>query len=388
MMHPVSIVFRKELTDGRRDRRAVLSALLFPVLGPVIVYFMMNAVIDLRTQAEATTIPVMGTKNAPALIQWLREQNVRIEDFSGDPRESVKQKDTELVLVIPDNYQSAYAMAKPAVVELYQDGSRTDAQPTVNRLQGLIRRYSGEIAGLRLIARGVSPVVMNVVDVQDIDVASKQQRAATALNFIPMYIILAAFVSGMGIAIDSTAGERERKSLEPLLINPVERFHIVTGKWLAASVFASVGMILTAVLCIVAMLHVPLEEVGLQFGVTPMQLATIIFATFPLAFLATSLQLFLGMFAKSFKDAQSYMGLLVILPIAPSMFTLFNPIASRDWMFAVPLLGQQLLLVDLLGGKNIPMIAYFYSAISCLLLGFAIVLMTARLFQRESIITS
>jgi sodium transport system permease protein len=273
-------------------------------------------------------------------------------------------------------------------VELYQDGSRTDSQPTVSRLERLIRRYSAEIAGLRLIARGVSPGVMNVVDVQDIDVASKQQRAATALNFIPMYIILAAFVSGMGIAIDSTAGERERKSLEPLLINPVERFHIVTGKWLAASVFASVGMILTAILCIVAMLHVPLEEVGLQFGVTPMQMATIIFATFPLAFLATSLQLFLGMFAKSFKDAQSYMGLLVILPVAPSIFTLFNPIASQDWMFAVPLLGQQLLLVDLLGGKSIPMIAYFYSAISCLLIGFAIVLMTARLFQRESIITS
>lgn len=387
-MHPVNVVFRKELLDGRRDRRAVLSALAFPVLGPLLVYVMMTAVVNLRTDAEKTTVPVVGAVNAPALIQWLREQNVRIVDFDGDPREAIRDKEHELVLVIPDDFQQRYAVARPAIIEIIQDGSRTDAQVSVNRIKALLRQYTGQIAGLRLIARGISPQIINVLSIEDIDVASKQQRAAAALNMIPMYIILAAFVSGMGLAIDSTAGERERKSLEPLLINPVEHFHVVTGKWFAASLFASLGMVLTAVLCILAMVQVPLEEVGLTFSITPIQLTAMILGTFPLAFLATGMQLFLGMFAKSFKDAQSYMGLLVILPIIPSMFTLFNPIATQDWMFAVPMLGQHLLLVDVIGGKTVPVIAYGYSATSCLVAGFGLVLLTARQFKRESIITS
>ena len=95
----------------------------------------------------------------------------------------------------------------------------------------------------------------------------------------------------------------------------------------------------------------------------------------------------LGMFAKSFKDAQSYIGLLVMLPVIPSMFLLFNPIATRTWMFAVPMLGQQLMLVDLIGAKDIPAIAYLLSAAGCLVTSFALVLVTARLFARESIIT-
>lgn len=385
-MHPVNIVFRKELTDGRRDRRAIFSALLFPILGPGIVYFILSTMVHLKTEAQETVIPIEGIDNAPTLVQWLREQNVQIEAFKGDARRAVKDKREKLVLIIPPDYQARYGQAKPAIVELVHDGSRTDTRETVARLQQLIRGFNARTAGLRLIVRGVIPKVMQVVDVQDMDVASKQQRAASALNFIPMYIILAAFVSGMGVAIDSSAGERERRSLEPLLINPVSRADIVTGKWLAASIFAASGMVLTAVLCITIMLHAHLDEVGLRFTVSGWQMVAMILATFPLAFLATSLQLLLGTFARSFKDAQSYMGLLMIVPAVPALFTLVYPVAEHAWMFAVPMLGQQLLLVDLLGGKAVPAMAYVYSATTCIILAFALVLVTARLIQRESII--
>jgi sodium transport system permease protein len=220
------------------------------------------------------------------------------------------------------------------------------------------------------------------------DVASKQQRTAAALNFIPLYIILAAFVAGMGIAVDSTAGERERKTLEPLLINPIKRYHIVMGKWIASSVFSALGMVLTLVLCVAAMLQVPLDQIGLQFNVSLWQIVLMIIATLPLAFLATSMQLLLGIFAKSFKDAQSYIGFLTLLPVVPSVYIMFNPMATREWMFAIPMLGQHLLLVDVLGGKDVPLIGYVYSAVSCLLLGMGLVLITARFFQKESIISN
>lgn len=385
-MHPITVVLGKEIRDARRDKRSVLSAFLFPIFAPVMVYFMLTAIIELRTDAEKITIPIQGGERAPVLIQWLQEKDVKATEFTGDARAAVKDKEEKVVLIIPENYQQRLSELRTVRIEVVSDSSRTDAQPVIARVYQLLREYNGEIASLRLITRGVSPEVMRVIVGENVDVASQQQRTAAALNFIPLYIIMAAFVAGMGIAVDSTAGERERKTLEPLLINPIERHYIVIGKWIAASLFSALGMVMTLILCVMAMLHVPLDQIGLQFSVSPVQVMLMIIATLPLALLATSMQLLLGMFAKSFKDAQSYIGFLILLPVVPSMYMMFNPVAMQDWMFAVPMLGQHLLLVEVLGGKSVPLIAYFYSALSCLVLGMAFVLITARLFKRESII--
>ncbi len=386
-MHSIAIVLDKEFRDARRDKRSVMSAFLFPVLAPVMVYFMLTAIIELRTNAEKITLPVQGGEHAPGLMQWLEEKDIRTEKFTGDAREVVKAKQEEAIIIIPDNYQQRLSELRSIEIEVVSDGSRTDSLPTVSRIHGLLREYNREMASLRLIARGVSPEVMRVLVDRTIDVASKQQRTAAALNFIPLYIILAAFVAGMGIAVDSTAGERERKTLEPLLINPVERYHIVMGKWIASSLFSALGMVMTLLLCVAAMLQVPLDQIGLQLNITTLQVLLMAIATLPLAFLATSMQLLLGIFAKSFKDAQSYIGFLTLLPVLPSIYMMFNPMATKEWMFAVPMLGQHLLLVDVLGGKEVPLVGYVYSAVSCLILGMGLVLITARFFQKESIIS-
>jgi sodium transport system permease protein len=385
-MHAIGVVFGKEMRDGRRDKRAVMSAFIFPVLAPILIYTMMNFIIDMRNQAVDTVIPVTGIENAPSFIRWLKEKDVKVEEFAGDPREAVLDKTKELVVVIPDDYEERFSETRTAVIEIVNDGSRTDAMATVGRFRNLIQQYNSEVAALRLIARGVTPEVMRVVIAQDIDVASKQQRAVAALNFIPLYIILSAFISGMGIAVDSTAGERERKTLEPLLINPVERHDIVIGKWLASSIFAGLGVVLTLLLSIAALTQVPLDQVGLNFHITGQQILLMIVATLPLALLASGMQMLLGIFAKSFKDAQSYIGILTMVPMVPSFFLMFNPIATQEWMYAVPMLGQHLLLVEVLGAKDVPGIAYVYSSLSGVVMGLALALVTARLFQRESII--
>ena len=384
-MSAVKAVFLKELRDGIRDRRSVLSAFIFPVMAPILVYGLVTMMAQLRTQAVETVIPVVGIENAPALINWLREKDVKIEAFDGDPETAVREKQKDLVLVIPDDYRERFADIKTAVIEIVNDGSRTDTAATYRRLEYLIRRYSNEIAALRLIARGVSPQVMQVVDTEDIDVASKQQLAVAALNFLPFYIILAAFVSGMGIAVDSTAGERERKTLEPLLINPIQRYDIVFGKWFGSSLFSATGMILTLILCVTALLYAPLGDIGLNFHITLEQILLVLFATAPIAFLVTSMQMLLGIFAKSFKDAQSYIGILTMLPVVPFFIMLLNPFATQDWMYAVPMLGQLILITDVLGMKETPGYAYIYSFLTSFVLGAGIALVTARLFQRESI---
>lgn len=385
-MHPVVTVFRKEAVDGLRDRKALMSAMLFPVFGPVLAYIFINLMINMGSTTEDLVVPVVGMDNAPHLMQYMRERGVRLERFDGDAREAVSEQHQEFVLIIPDAYAGQHADGHASVVELVSDSSRTDARQSVRRVRGLINGYSQNIAALRLIARGVSPEVMRVVTVADIEIASKQQIAAQALTFVPMYIVMAAFVAGMGIAVDATAGERERSTLEALLIHPVAGVQIIIGKWLAASAFASFGMLLALILNLVVLYQVPLEKIGLTYSIRAPQIVGMIASTLPLAFLATSMQTLLGIFAKSFKDAQSYIGLLIMLPILPGILTMFSPMVTKTWMYAVPGLSQHLLLTGVMGGENPELIAYVLAAVTTFIFAMMFVSITARLFNRESVI--
>jgi sodium transport system permease protein len=384
----IASVLKKELRDGLRDRRAVLAAMFFPVLGPAIVYWMLTSMIDLRKEMEELTIPVMGADHAPAMVAWLAGEGVNIEEVSGDPKELVLSKRQDMVLVIPEDYGSRLAGARSATVHLVSDGSRADVRAEVERTRALIASYSRRIAALRLIVRGIAPEITQPVIVQEIEVASKQQIAGRILAMIPMYIVMAAFICGMGIAVDSTAGERERSTLESLLVNPVERDHLVIGKWLAASLFAAVGVVLTMLLCFAALTRVPLEEVGLSFRLGSAEALGMLGVILPLALMATGLQLLLGIFAKSFKDAQSYIGLLILLPVVPSMITIFHPITSKPWMSAIPGLGHHLLLTDVIGGKTPELSTFVLCATSALLVAILCIRGTAKLFCREAIIFS
>jgi sodium transport system permease protein len=387
-MRPFTVVLIKECLDGVRDRRSVLSALIFPVMAPFLVYFLIHTMIELRSQDKDLMVAVQGADHAPHLMAWLAEQGVEFSVAIGDPKALVSSQSEELVLVIPDNFAARIADAKTSYVELISDSSRNDSRITVARVRSLVRGYNSELASLRLIVRGVSPDVMSVVSIVDSEVASQQEIATSVLSFIPIYIVLAAFISGMGIAVDSTAGERERKTFEALLINPVSRLQIVLGKWIAATLFSVLGMSLTLVLSMLVMSYMQLEALGLRFHVSALQVIAMLLATLPLAFLATSMQMLVGIFAKSFKDAQSYIGFLVLLPTLPGLYTMFNPIKTETWMYAVPMLGQHLLLTDVMGGVAVPVIGYFLSPLAVLLLCFVFSAITARLFKRESIIFS
>jgi sodium transport system permease protein len=154
----------------------------------------------------------------------------------------------------------------------------------VARIENLLQAWGSETAVLRLVARGVSPALVRPVSVARIDVASEQARAQTILGMVSMFVLLAAFVSGVGIAIDATAGERERKSLEPLLVNPVSRLSLILGKWLAASMFSTAGLALVLALNLTALHRVPLEQLGISFIMGPREIVGILLATFAIAY--------------------------------------------------------------------------------------------------------
>ena len=381
------VVARKELRDAFRDRRAIYSLLFGSLVGPVLVGVMFNAIADRQREIEDITLPVVGMEYAPALVDWLRQQSgVRVVEGPADAEAAVREKREDVVIVIPEDYAKKFRASSPVEVAVVSDGSRGAARPKVQRVRGLLQRYSGELAALRLIGRGVSPAVVTPIRVQDREVSSAQQRAAQILNFIPLFIVLAAFTGGMQIATDSTAGERERGSLEPLLVNPAPRVAIASGKWLASAISAALSVGITTALCLLLLRAIPLQDLGIRFRVGPQQVVWLLAAVVPLCLLSTAMQTYLSTFARSFKEAQTYMGYLILIPALPGALSSMYPIASQAWMYPIPILGQHLLAIEVLGGRTPSPLMFLLAALSAVAASFVLVRLTTRMLGSERVV--
>ena len=384
---PLWAVLRKELVDGIRDRRSVMSALIPPLVWPLMIVLMLNFIAEKRRQADDIEVPVVGARHAETLVDWLKQQRgVEVVDGPEDPYAAVRDGDVKFVIVIPEDYNELFSQSKVVEVELVIDRSDDDAGVFVRRARGLLTAYSRQMGLLRLVARGVSPAVATPIRIDEVDVSSAQQRAAMVMAFLPMFLVLAAFVGGMQIAIDTTAGERERGSLEPLLVNPAPRKSIVAGKWLASVVFACVSVLLTFVLMLQALERVPLESLGLRFQLDAGDVGAVLAAVTPLAFLASGLQVLVASFARSYKEAQTYVSFLMFVPMLPAFTMMFSPIDPQPWIRLVPLLGQHLLITEALRGQPGSLLVFVGAGVTVTLSGLVCVAVTTRLFQREKII--
>ena len=383
------VVCRKELKDAFRDRRAIASIIIGAVIGPILVGFMMNRLAERQRQILDITIPVVGMDHAPALMEWLRQQDgVELTPGPADPEQAVRDGDEYVIIVVAPGFQEKFRSSSPAVVKIVSDSSRTTSRPYVRRVERLLERYNGEIGSLRLVGRGVSPAIASPLRVQDLEVSSAQQRAATILGFIPLFIVLAAFTAGMQIATDSTAGERERGSLEPLLVNPAPRVAIAAGKWLAASMAAMLGVLLTTVLVLLMLRYIPMHEFGVRFRLGPGQIVALLAAVLPMCLMATGIQTYLATFARSFKEAQTYMGILILIPMLPGLISSVYPLDTQTWMYPIPVLGQHVLAADALGAKGTPVWAFIVAGGAMVMFSLILLTLTTRLLQRERIIFS
>jgi len=386
-MNNVLTVARKEWIDGFRDRRALYTLLIGSLFGPLMIGFMFSQIASQRKGAQEIKIPVVGREYAPILVNWLTQQSgVEIEAGPADPEAAVRDRKVDLVLVIEKDFAEKFRDSRPAPVQVVSDATSNSTRAKVSRLNSLLNGFSSETGSLRLMARGVSPIVASALKIEQIEVATSQQRAAMIFNFIPMFLILALFTAGMPIASDSTAGERERGSLEPLLIIPIPRWQLVAGKWLAATGAALTGMLLTLMVTLVVLSRLALEELGIRNHVGTAQILLILAAVIPMVLVSPALQMFVSCFAKSFKEAQSYLGLLVLLPTLPSILTIFYPLTNRPWMHPIPILGQYAMVTEILGGKVPPTLSLIAAPVVAILITAALLVMATKLFSSEKII--
>ena len=390
-MNPALTVFLKEVTENLRDKKTVVNALVMgPLLGPIFFAIMMGFIItkQLDSAEKPLEVPVVGAANAPNLVAWLEQQGMVVKPAPADADKAIRDRDARAVLVVPADYATHWRAGESAQVEVLFDSSDQDSRAPVARLTGLLEGYGRLQSALRVAARGMPASVLSPVAVAERDIASTQQRAGQLLSFLPYLLVLGAFLGGMYLAIDTTAGERERQSLEPLLVNPASRAQIVLGKLGATFGFAMVSMMLSLVAFAIAFQYIPLDRLGMKvdFGAGLILRAGLLMV--PLVMVFASLQTIVAAYAKSYREAQTYLSLLMLLPMLPSVILMINPMKGELWMSAVPLLSQNVLIMALARGEAVALVDFALSFGASLALAIVLGWIAVRIYHREQLAVS
>lgn len=380
------IVFVKEVRENLRDRRALGMALLYgPLFGPILFAVLTSFIVgkQLEDAEKPLVLAVIGVEQAPNLVAFLQQQGVTLKTAPADAEAAIRTQTEDAILRIPETFAVEWQAGTPAKIELLVDESRQQSRATIGRVRALLGSYSGQIARLRLQLRGVDPQLGSPLLIAKRDLSTSQSRGASLLAMLPYFLILCAFLGGMYLAIDATAGERERQSLEPLLINPVPPTQIMAGKLAATTVFALASVLSCIVAFKFGLRYIPTDELGLELALSTRASLQILLLLAPVALLAASVQTIIASSARSFREAQTYLQFLMIIPAIPSLLLAVNPIKPLTWMLATPLLSQSLLINQLARGDALAASDVTLSVLGTLAASVLAALLAVRLYRGE-----
>ena len=391
-MNTLLIVFIKEIRDHARDRRTLLTSLLLgPVLGPVFFAFAIDLSIERSVGGgdQVLKLPVIGAGHAPNVMRFLDSR--RIQPVEGPPslaaaKRAVTNGTQDIVLRIPPEFGEQLREGVSARIELVSDFANSAAKRDTRRVREALRDYSRELASVRLSARGLSPMLMRPLNVDSVDVSTPSGRSALLLGVLGYFCVLSLLVGGMNLAIDSTAGERERGSLEPLLALPVSRTALLLGKIAATCLFMMLALALNLATFAIALPFVPLAKFGMtpNFGVGTLGFALLLFLPFSL--IGAAMMALLASFTKTFKEAQSWVSILLLAPTLPVLLVSLLALRPRFEFMFIPSLSQHLLLIERIKDEPLEPVHLAISMLSTLLLGTALTALCARRYRQEKLL--
>ncbi|MGB5347499.1 MAG: ABC transporter permease [Woeseia sp.] len=391
-MRALKVVFGKEVMDNFRDRRTLMSALLMgPLFGPILFAFVINLSLkqSLTDDAEPLKLPVIGQQYAPNLMSFLQSENIELIAAPADREaavEAVKDGRHDVVVVVPPTFAEQLAAGTPALIEVISDQANTTAEREARRATRALSAYGRELAAMRLMLRGIDQSALRPLNIDEVDVSTPSGRSAILLGMLSYFFIFALLTGGMNLAIDATAGERERGSLEPLLCLPVSRDHLIMGKILAACLFMAISLALSLVSFFVTLKFVPLEQLGMTPNFGPQVVAFAFLLLVPFALLGASLMTLVASFTRSYKEAQTWLSAVLLAPTLPILIVSILQVRPSTELMLIPSLSQHLLLNGLIRNEPLNFLHVAVSVCSTLALGALLALVCARLYRREGLL--
>jgi sodium transport system permease protein len=385
-MGPFVVVLKKEIIDNLRDRRSLSAALLFPLLGPLSLALMFAMVDDVRKKTQAPRLPVVGRAHAPTLVTELERTGVVVVDPPADPIAAVQRGDVDVVVVLPDDFGDALRHGRTIGVELIADTTRQASQVTARRVRSGLAAFGEQVGALRLLARGVDPGVIQPLRVALHDVGRAEAAAVMVLATLPMFLLMGCFVGSTYVAIDVTAGERERGSLEALLMNPVRTRDLVLAKLAATCVFGLASTLVTTTGFVVATRVLPFERAGIDLHLPLSRAVAFVALLLPVVVLGAAVLVFVGTLSRSFKTAQAAISVVTLAPMVPAMLLSVFPQQVTPGLAVIPVVGHSLLLDRLLRGESPSAWAVALACTGALAAAAVLVAATTRLFGPRLII--
>jgi sodium transport system permease protein len=385
-------VFAKEFRENLRDRRTVWSALLFgPLFGPLLFGLMVSRTLDqtLQDSDQPLRLTISGGEHAPGLMRYLKTQRSEITSrklSETEARAAIRSGAAQVVLVVPDDYAPRFSQGSPAPVLLFADSADSQARKVANHARGVLGAYANSVAQLRLQVRGVDPLLTLPVAVNEIDVATPAGRAVVVLGFMTYFVLFSVLMGGLYLAIDATAGERERGSLEPLLCLPVSRSSLVGGKVLATCAYMCISLALNLAAFVVVFRFVPLETLGMSANLGAGTALMLFGICLPFVPLGAALMTLVASFTRSYREAQTYLSLVLLIPTLPIAFASIYSLKTRSSLMFVPSLSQHLLMTSVLKDEPVAAMDMWVSAAASLGLALLLIGLIARHWRRETML--
>ena len=393
----IGCVYRKELTEWLRDRRTLISTVLIPLLlfPLMMVGFSSLAVIMIgKAEKETPKIMVLGGEDSPAILEKLRSvDNLEIVPTTDDWKKKISEKEIRAAVEIPKNFQASLEQSKPETVQIYFYEGEIKSSFGANRVEKFFKDYRDNIIKNRLSARNIPGSILNPFAVKQKNVAPPEKVSGAALGGLLGYmVILLSMTGAIYPAIDLTAGEKERGTMETILSSPISRMDLVLGKFslvlsasLATAILSLISMGVSFALLgkSGAMSAKDASVMQLHIGL-PTVLAVFLMAL-PLAVLFAAVLLTIALFAKSYKEAQSYLTPMTFIVVIPAVASLMPGVELTPKLALVPILNTSLVCKDIVAGT------YHWNSIALIFLSTCVyaaaaLFVAVKTFQRESVL--
>jgi sodium transport system permease protein len=393
MIGTLLAVCRKEIVETARDRRTLFSLLLGPLLGPLLFVTIINVTVtrNLSGFDQALDLPIVGAERAPNLVAYLDARGLHQAAGAAltnidDTAAAVGRGGYDVAVVIDERYGNDFGTERAARVTVIFDRSKSSAQSKIARVRGTLEAYGQQVGTLRLVANGVNPSLLRPLIVDDLDVSTPAGRSVLMLGVLTYFLLFATLTGGLHLAIDTTAGERERKSLEPLLTLPVTRASLLLGKMAATVCYMLLSLALTLAAFTLALKHAPLEQLGMSSSFDVMTALATFGILCPFAPLGAALMTTVASFTKTYREAQTYLTFILLIPTLPLMFAALLNVEAELKLMWIPSLSQHLLITSLIKAQPLDWTFVAISAASSLALGALLGWLAIRLYEREAIL--
>ncbi|MDX2011194.1 MAG: ABC transporter permease subunit [Myxococcaceae bacterium] len=387
-MRQLVTVLHKELLDGVRDRRVWLVVLVTALVsGPLTLLLVSKFLADLKSKAEAREVLVENAQAAPRLVNFLERQGRVVEPPPADVRALIEAgRFDDAVLVVPEGFEADLFRGRLVELSILHDTNRAKSTTAAVTLERLVGGFGQELTLQRLLVRSIDPALIRTVRPTLVALGSSRGGATRLLFLVPLVALVSAVIGALAIAIDVTAGERERGSLEPLLMNPVSPWSLVLGKWLAVCTASLVTLVGTVTSFAVAGQVIRDEglSAAFQFGVAEAGYTLAVLG--PFCLFVSSVLMLAALFARGHKEAQATTSYIVsLVSIAPSL-SMFLSLQDASWQLLVPALGQNMVLARVFRGSPVTVLDVLTPALVCVGLTFVTLVAKTKLVGRESIV--